>query len=310
MSQRKQPSPSRRRQLLTAALTVAFAVVAISTASTQASADQGLSDSFAGTCSLHGTGHFSPALTPTPGPTTLVNHSTGTCSGTLDGTPLASAPVTLSWLVHVYADGCLAAHTTAPGPGTITFPGGVSIAFTADFSGVLTEYPLTIHGQRSSTAHGLANLFTAQTSPLVALQCAGLNGGLSQTPVDVTISTDTPLVNGDPPPPAPSFSGTCHLSGTVAFNPFLSTAVQHGQVNVSTSGTCSGMLTNPIGNNQQIAAQAATVTATSQGIESCELGAGTGTGYLALAGQEIRFTYTEIRTGPALVLTAAGSQNG
>lgn len=178
---------------LTAALVAAMTTGVV--AAVPGPADAASPHSFAGSCTLHGTATFTPALTPVPAAATLANQSTGTCTGTLDGARIIAAPVTMSWQTSVYADGCLAARTTAPGPGTITFPGGVPIGFTAGFSGLLTEYPLTIHGQHSGTAHGLANLLTPGTSPLVALRCAGLSGGLRQTPADVLMTTDTPLVS-------------------------------------------------------------------------------------------------------------------
>jgi hypothetical protein len=293
-----------------------FAVATLAAASATLgpiAASASVADSFAGHCALHGIGTFSPALTPTPGPATLVNQSTGTCSGTLGDKAVTNAAVTLTWAVSVYASGCVAAHTTAPGPGTLTFADGTAISFTAEFTGVLTEYPLTIHGESSGAALGLANLLTTQTSPTAVLQCAGLDGGLTQTPVDVTFATLTPLVTGTATATdqaTTSFTGTCQLTGTVAFQPALTLATQSGRVNVTAPGTCSGQLTLPDGASQSLHAQPATINGASQGSESCELGDGTGAADLTLAGQALHFTYSEIRAGPALALTATGALGG
>lgn len=119
--------------------------------------------SFAGRCSIRGTARFTPPVTPMqPGPATLVNNGSGSCRGTLDGKRIKNAPVVERSKAPVYADGCLAAHTTSPGHGTFTFRDGVAIRFRFEFSGALTEYPVRIQGDRSGSAHGLANFVTTR----------------------------------------------------------------------------------------------------------------------------------------------------
>lgn len=179
---------------IAAALVIGAGLAASPTARAAAAAS---THSFAGSCSIQATANFKPAVNPfKPGPTTLTNSGSGTCTGRLDGAPLKEGAVTEQIAAPVYADGCLAAHTTAPGQGTLQFASGATIGFSFEFSGVLTEYPIAVRGQRSGSAHGLATFLTARTQPDVAIGCSGLTGGLSQAPIDISLETDTALVSG------------------------------------------------------------------------------------------------------------------
>jgi hypothetical protein len=109
---------------------------------------------------------------------------------------------------------------------------------------------------------------------------------------------------------ATSFAGTCQLSGTVRFNPFLTTTPRNGRVNASATGSCSGAVTDPDGARHSAGAQPVRLIAQSQGLESCEIGRGTGAGYLLFGEQQLHFTYRELRAGPALILRATGAQGG
>jgi hypothetical protein len=289
-------------------------------------------DSFAGNCSIDATATFTPPITPMkPGPATLVNDGDGSCTGTLDGTSIENAPVAEHIQAPVYADGCLAAHTTAPGDGTLTFQNGITIRFRFEFSGVLTEYPLTVEGQRAGSAHGHATFITPRTEPVdVLLGCSGLTGGLAQAPIDITLATDSPLTStaadlrrpgterirrpGTPDSPRagarPSFAGGCELSGTVRFDPRMTTMMRNGSVDATANGTCAGTLTDTGGPARRISGAPAELAAESRGMEACELGRGTGNGQITIDGRQISFTYTELRAGPALILTAKGATGG
>ncbi|MHB8694345.1 MAG: hypothetical protein ACYDHH_24160 [Solirubrobacteraceae bacterium] len=213
----------------------------------------------------------------------------------------------------VYANGCLAAHTTAPGQGTLRFRSGTTIRFSFEFSGVLTEYPITIQGQRSGSAHGLATFLTGRTKPDVAVGCGGLTGGLSQAPIDISLKTASALVSGRPGQPATTtttFAGTCALSGRVAFTPPLTLPAAAGAVAATADGTCSGTLTDGFGRGQRVDAAPASLVANSSGTESCALGKGSGQGVLTVASRSLTFTYDEVRAGPALVLDASGARGG
>jgi hypothetical protein len=149
-------------------------------------------DSFAGSCSVQGTVTFSPPATNSQQPLTVSYDATGTCSGTLDGRKVSNAPVRLHHAGH--ADGsCLHANTTAPGRGAIKFADGTTIPYTFEFSFVLTDGAFTFHGQRSGSAVGHGSFLTQRTPPDVAAKCAG--EGLTTTPMDMSLTTDSPLVS-------------------------------------------------------------------------------------------------------------------
>src|SRR4051812_25909535 len=89
--------------------------------------------SFEGSCSFQGTSKFDPPATNMQQPLTYTYDGPGTCTGTLDGRALESAPVTMHDTGP--ADGsCPRAVTTAPGVGTIGFEDGTTIPLSLDFS--------------------------------------------------------------------------------------------------------------------------------------------------------------------------------
>lgn len=152
-------------------------------------------DSFAGSCSLQGTISFTPPVTNTHQPLTTTYDATGTCSGTLDGRQVSNAPVKMHNVAR--SDGsCSDAHTTAPGQGSIAYADGTIIGYTFEYTSVLTEIDLTMHGERSGSATAHATSMTARTPPDVALKCAG--AGASEIPLDVSLTTDSPLVSARP----------------------------------------------------------------------------------------------------------------
>jgi hypothetical protein len=163
-------------------------------------------DSFAGSCSVQGTISFTPPVTNTQQSLTTTYDATGTCSGTVDGRQVSNAPVKMHNVAH--SDGsCSDAHTTAPGQGSITYADGTTIGYTFEYTSVLTEIDLTMHGERSGSATAHASSLTARTPPDVALKCAG--AGASEIPLDLSFTTDSPLVSARPggsgnPPSSPS----------------------------------------------------------------------------------------------------------
>ena len=163
-------------------------------------------DSFAGSCSLQGTVGFTPAVTDSAGPLAYSYDATGTCSGRLDGRAISGAPVKVHQAGRSYGS-CPQAQSTEPGQGAIAFPGGETVRYTFDFTDLLTETSFTLYGERSGTAAGDGSFLTQRTSPDVVAQCAG--AGLEQIPLDLTVTTDTPLVSARPapagaPPTAPA----------------------------------------------------------------------------------------------------------
>jgi hypothetical protein len=150
--------------------------------------------SFDGSCSWQGTVYFSPPATNTVQPLTVSYEGTGTCDGTLDGRRVSNAPVTLRHLARNVEGSCPRARTTTPAAGSITFADGTTIRVSIEFTSLLTETSFTFTGERSGSATGHGTFLTPRTSPDVAVRCAG--DGVSETPLDITMTTDSPLVSG------------------------------------------------------------------------------------------------------------------
>ncbi|MFL5891692.1 MAG: PQQ-binding-like beta-propeller repeat protein [Solirubrobacterales bacterium] len=108
----------------------------------------------------------------------------------------------------------------------------------------------------------------------------------------------------------PTFSGSCQLSGHVRFKPPLTNSPQNGRVRGRLRGRCSGTLTGAHGREQSIRGRVVKARVRSHGLESCGAGRGKGAGYLAFGRRRIRFTYSEVRAGPALTLKADGATGG
>src|SRR5215213_11930046 len=110
-----------RRLLLMPLALVVLALVPVASASA--------ANTVSGACSIAGSAHFSPTgLTTTPQPLGYNFSGTGSCSGTLNGTPIVNAPVA----ANVSGSGTLscAAAVATTGTGTLTFPNqGISIGF-------------------------------------------------------------------------------------------------------------------------------------------------------------------------------------
>jgi hypothetical protein len=102
------------------------------------------------------------------------------------------------------------------------------------------------------------------------------------------------------------FRGACELSGTVSFLPPLTITQRPGAVSAKAAGTCSGSVTDGDGVAHALNASPASLAAQSRGSESCGFGNGSGTANLRIARHAVGYEYSEVRTGPGLVLTAAG----
>jgi hypothetical protein len=154
--------------------------------------------SFAGSCSMQGTVTFDPPATNTAQPLTYTYSSKGTCSGTLDGQQISNAPTILQQSGASYGS-CAHAQTTAPGQGSIGFGGNKVIEMTEDFSSQATEVNETMYGDRSGMAPAHGTFLTPRTSPDIITQCAG--SGAREVPMDLTLTTETPLVSANHPSP-------------------------------------------------------------------------------------------------------------
>jgi hypothetical protein len=151
-------------------------------------------DRFSGSCSLEGTVHFSPPATNNQQSLDVtLDDGSGTCSGNLNGSSVSNAPVQVRQAAQDVDGSCMHADTTEPGHGAITFADGTTIRYSFEFHFVLTEGTFTFSGQRSGSAHGTGTFATDRTPPDLALQCAG--DGVSDAPMDWSLTTDSPLVS-------------------------------------------------------------------------------------------------------------------
>lgn len=151
-------------------------------------------DKFDGSCSFQGTVRFTPPATNTKSQDLVYDwDGEGTCSGTLNGREISEAPAKAHQAGSAHAT-CGEAKTIAPGTGAITFSSGETIRSTLEFLSHETEVDLMYFGERSGFARGDATFLTDRTSPEVLLQC-GSEEGVEETPLDVSLSTESPLVS-------------------------------------------------------------------------------------------------------------------
>jgi hypothetical protein len=152
-------------------------------------------DSLAGSCSFTGNVTFSPPATNRQAILTYGYEGSGTCSGTLNGRQVDGARIRIHQGGRAQAT-CRSARTIEPGVGALEFETGEVIRATLDFTSHDTEVDLTYYGERSGTAPGHATFLTPRTSPDVVRQCE--NEGVTETPLDITLRTDSPLVSERP----------------------------------------------------------------------------------------------------------------
>lgn len=147
--------------------------------------------SFAGSCSTEGTVEFDPAVTMVPQPLTYRYEATGVCDGTLNGKEVSRARVAVQQAGRSEGS-CASAETTAPGDGVIVFAGGETITYTVEFTSFVSDVDFTFSGTHSGTATGEGTFRTERTSDYKASECAT---GLSEIPMDMTLTTESPLVS-------------------------------------------------------------------------------------------------------------------
>ena len=156
-----------RRLLLMSLALAAFALVPVASASA--------ANTVSGACSIAGSAHFSPTgLTNTPQTLGYNFTGTGSCSGTLNGAPIANAPVSAS----VNGSGTLscAASLSTSGTGTLTFPNqGVTIGFGISLAGAGSEVAFELTGNGGGSGAGHASFATNGTRALECQNPTGLN---------------------------------------------------------------------------------------------------------------------------------------
>jgi hypothetical protein len=149
-------------------------------------------DSFSGSCEFRGAAHFRPPATNEQQRLDVRYRGPGSCTGTLNGRAVSSAPV--RFYAALKADGsCLRAKTIAPGSGRIAFGDGTTIRVSEEFDFVGTEGSITWKGRRSGSASGHGTFVTDRTPPDISVQCA--TDGAKTAPLDIAMTTESPLVS-------------------------------------------------------------------------------------------------------------------
>jgi len=153
-----------RRFLL---LIVPLALLALPVASASAA------NTVTGACQIGGAAQFSPTgLQNTPQTLGYDFSGTGTCSGTLNGVQVVSAPVT----AHASGSGTLscAGAVSTGGTGTITFVSqGVTVGFGVTLVGSGSEVEIALTGNGGGAGAGHA---TFATNGARATECANPTG--------------------------------------------------------------------------------------------------------------------------------------
>jgi hypothetical protein len=105
-----------------------------------------------------------------------------------------------------------------------------------------------------------------------------------------------------------TLEGSCHFSGELRQRPPLTNVPAPGAAVAVATGACSGTLTNENGRAERLDAARARYAAAARGTTSCGGGTATGAGVIEVAGERLRFRFTEVR-GPgagAVGLDGAG----
>jgi hypothetical protein len=113
-------------------------------------------------------------------------------------------------------------------------------------------------------------------------------------------------------PPGPlTLEGECDLTGTVAFDPPLTTETRPVALRVRARGTCSGTLVDRAGRTHELdGAPAAYVAGAPAQDQSCNSGTPKGSGAIVLRWGRLRFTSSETRVGAAPILQLRGARGG
>jgi hypothetical protein len=156
------------------------AVLAASLLAAPGSLAAAVPPAFEGTCQLHGTVTFQPALTVLPRPDVQRATFTGRCSGTIGSTRLTDAPAGETAVEYAPYNSC--AGGTDSGTGTLS-AGGVALPFTVRETRVIAAVVVSLSGG-SWTATGLAAV-DPSAGLTAATGCAG--SGVSRVAVDVVL---------------------------------------------------------------------------------------------------------------------------
>lgn len=110
---------------------------------------------------------------------------------------------------------------------------------------------------------------------------------------------------------ANTFSGTCQMTGSVSFEPALTNSPQSVVQHARATGTCSGSFTDRVGRTSQLSDAKVRYVATERATNAtCGAGTDVGTGALRFRYGAIRFSISEVRTGPLVTAIAQGARGG
>jgi hypothetical protein len=149
-------------------------------------------NSFEGSCAFKGTVKFTPPATNDQQNLTAEYSGPGTCTGTLNGREISNAPATMKNIARNVDGSCRRAQTRDPGSGSFTFKDGSVVSFQSEFDFLSVVGTLDFRGRSSGTASGTGTFVTDRTPPDVAARC-GSEEGVKSTPLDINVSTDSPL---------------------------------------------------------------------------------------------------------------------
>ena len=169
------------------------ALLLIAGGATSMAGPRGKGTTFAGSCALKGTVNFTPGATFVTQALRYEFNGQGTCTGTLNGSEVKDIEVQ----VHQFGKSegnCASAHTTEPGTGRWTFADGSVLTYTLEFTYEVPETDFVFYGSRSGEAHGKGTFRTDRTPPDTTSKCATPEG-VTEIPMDISLSTDTPLVS-------------------------------------------------------------------------------------------------------------------
>jgi hypothetical protein len=109
---------------------------------------------------------------------------------------------------------------------------------------------------------------------------------------------------------ASSFDGSCDFSGTVRFDPPMTTSPQPVAQSADAQGACTGTVVDRRGSHKLNAAPATYRARSSGDAVSCAFGVANGEGVLTLRRSRVRFTMTEYRGGATPLIHLQGRRSG
>jgi hypothetical protein len=109
---------------------------------------------------------------------------------------------------------------------------------------------------------------------------------------------------------AATFERSCDFSGLLRQSPSLTNMPKPGTARADAVGTCSGMFTDGRGRLRQLDASRTSYFARARGTLGCGGGTASGTGFIRVAGETLRFRFSEVRGPGAGAIRLDGAAGG